>query len=243
MVSYWKTADAVEAKVVRAPEGHYVMYMRSEMQGEKYPFPGFPRGSLLYGKLSPLKHWIKNKVFNDVWALLDQKKPSAEITSYLKNEAYPFVFSFGDQAKYDMVPMENMVPAVKEIYRALSVVGTSEVDEKWRDIITFIFQEDDAYRNRFQWIVKFFPKFRKPQIKDFMYALSQLEHGEVVDDMKERCRLVVRVMAEILKDPKSQATFAAFLKETDWSKVKLTEADKYFLRAKYFRCDYPEYAY
>lgn len=239
MVSYWKTADAVEAKVVKMPGGHYEMFM----QGEKYSFPGFPRGSLLYGKLSPLKHWIKNKVFNDVWAMLEEKKTSEEITTFLKQEAYPYVFTLGDEAKLDMVPFENMVPAVKEIYRALTLAGTSEVDEKWRDIITFIFQEDDAYRNRFQWLAKFMPKLRKPTIRDFMYALSQLEHGEVVDDMKERCRLIVRVLAEVLKDPKSQDTFKKFLRELDWSKVKLTEADKYFFRAKYFKCDYPEYAY
>ena len=239
MVKYWKTADAVEAKVVREKEGHYQMYM----QGEDYPFPGYPRGSLLYGKLSPLKHWIKNKVFNDTWAMLEDKKSSEEITKYLKEVAYPYVFEIAEDAKYDMVPLEVMNPPVRELYRALTKVSDGDTVNKWRDIITFIFQEDDGYRMRFQWMTKFLPKFRKPTVEDFMYALKMHEDGESVGDMKEKARLILRVMKEILNDPKSLATFKALLKECDWKKLKLTEADLYFLRAKYFKADYPEYAY
>lgn len=233
MVSYWKHAEAVEAKLYRAKDGH----MELQMKGEKHPFPGFPRGRLLYGKLSPLKHQIKNKVFNESWALLDQ---GIDITPRLKSEVYPFIFKMAEDCKYDMVPFEGMVPPVKEIYRALTDVSDGESVDKWRDIITFIFQEDDAYRNRFQWMAKF---IKKGTIAEFLGAFDMLEQAEVVGDMKERVRLVKRVLTAILRDPKTKNTFNAFLREIDWKKVKLTEADKYFLRGKYFKTDYPDYAY
>lgn len=229
MVKYWKTQDAVEAKVYQSKEGHYEM----QMKGEDHPFPGFPRGSLLFGKLSPLKHWIKNKVFNDSWALLEEQK---DIVPHLLQEAYPYVFNLAEETRYDMLPPEKMVPPVKELYRALSKVSVP-----WRDIITFILQEDDAYRFRFQWMVKFFPK--KPSFSDLIYGLSMMEHAEMVGDMKERVRLVKRVLSAIYQDPDHKEKWDTFLKEVDWKKVRLSEADKYFFAAKYFRVYYPEYEY
>jgi hypothetical protein len=235
MVRYWKTQDSVEAKVYVAKEGHTEM----QMKGEKYPFPGHPRGTLLFGKLSPLKHWIKNKVFNDVWAMLDERTTD-EIINYLKTEAYPYIFDLGEKCKYDIVPFERLVPPMKELHRALTEAGFSD---KWRDIIVFIFQEDDAYRMRFQWMVKFFPKFRKPNLQDLDKALAMLEHGEVISDMKERQRLIRRVLMVILKDPEHRAKWERFLKVANFKKLGLTKADKYFFRAKHFKVDYPEYQY
>lgn len=230
MVKYWKTQDAVEAKVYQHPDGHYEM----QMKDEDYAFPGFPRGSLLFGKLSPLKHWIKNKIFNDSWALLEEGK---DIVPHLLQEAYPYVFKLAQETKYDMLPPEKMVPPVKELYRALDTVGAPE----WRDIISFIFQEDDAYRFRFQWMVKFFP--RKPKFSDFVKGLEMMEHAEMVGDMKERVRLVKRVLTALYQDPAHKAKWDAFLKEVDWKKVGLSKADKYFFAAKYFKVYYPAYNY
>lgn len=225
MVSYWKTKDLVEAKLMKHPDGYYVM----QMEGEKYPFPGHPRGSLLYGKLSPLKHWIKNKVFNDSWALLEERR-EGEIP-HLLAEAWPFIFNLAEEARYDMVPFEQFQPPVKELHRALTKVG---VDTRLVDILCFIFQEDDAYRWRFQWLAKFRPTNRKR----FTHALDLLEHAEMIGDMKERIRLLKRVLLFI-----GGCKLEAFLKEMNWKRFQLTKADKYFFRAKYFKVDFPEYQY
>lgn len=232
MVSYWKRADSVEAKVYKTKGGHYEM----QMKGEKYPFMGYPRGTLLFGKLSPLKHQIKNKIFNAAWAMLEKNKPESEIKSYLES-AWQEIFTLAEETKYDMVPFEQLMPPVKELHRAMTTVG---VDSRLRDVICFIFQEDDAYRMRCQWICKFFPWFGKPSVEDFTYGLSMLEHGEAVGDMKERERLFKRIFLFMTKDSDK---FKDFLNETDWKKVALTKADKYFFRAKYFKVDYPEYRY
>lgn len=223
------TADAVEAKLVQAPEGHYMMYM----QGEKYPFPGYPRGSLLFGKLSPLKHQIKNKIFNETWRMLEEKVPEHEIRAYLY-KAWEEIFTLAEETKYDQVPFERLVPPMKELYRAMTKVG---IDNRLRDLVIFILQEDDAYRMRFQWIAKFFPKWRKPTVKHMVKGLSMLEHAEIVGDMKERQRLFKRIFLFMACD---SYTFKAFLEELDWKKVGLTKADLYFLRAKYFKADFPE---
>lgn len=232
MVSYWKTADAVEAKLFKDKDG----VMRMQMKGEKYVFPGYPRGSLLFGKLSKLKHEIKNQIFNETWKMLEEKRSEEEIQLYLA-KAWEKIFELADTMKYDFVPEEKLVPPVRELHRVMTKVGC---DSRLRDILCFIFQEDDAYRMRFQWLVKFFPRWSKPTSLNFYESLCQLENAEVVGDMKERIRLLRRVFTFIVKD---SHTYKAFLKEVDWKKMGLTEADKYFFRAKYFKVDYPQYQY
>ena len=231
MVSYWKHKEAVEAKLMKTKEGHYVM----QMEGEKYPFPGHPRGVLLYGNLSPLKHQIKNKIFNESWAILERQE---DPTDYLKG-AWQEIFELADKSKYDYVPYEQLVPAVKEIWRAMSTIDNPNV-QKVKEVLCFILQEDDAYRFRFQWMVKYLPKWRKPTLKNFDKGLEMLEHGEMIGDMKERERLFRRIFMFMVKNNKD---FQQFLKEVDWNKVKLSKADKYFFRAKWFKVDYPEYTY
>lgn len=233
MVSYWKKQDAVEAKVMQQPDGSYAM----QMKGEKYLFPGYPRGTLLFGLLSPLKHHIKNHVFNESWRLLEEGMPEEDVVHYLKYTAWPSIFEIGERTRYDMVPFEKLNPPVKELWRAMTTVG---VNPSLKEIICFILQEDDAYRMRFQWMVKFFPRWSKPTIADFKKAFEMAEHAEVVSDMKERQRLVKRIFLVMVKNSE---VFQKFINEVDWKKVKLTKADKYFFRAKYFKVDFPAYQY
>ena len=244
MVKYWKTKEAVGAKVIKAKEGHYIM----QMEGEDYPFPGFPRGVLLFGQLSPLKHNIKNKIFNEAWKMLENGESNFTIMRYLKEKALPEIYEIAEKTKYDMLPYEKMCPAVKEIYRALTVVYEktgSLHTKKLRDILCFILNEDDAYRMRVQWVFKFFrfKLFRKNYSKIFSYGLSMLENAEVIGDMKERQRLLKRILMFVLEDQRIKECFDIFIKEVDWKKIRLTKADKYFFRAKYFKVDYPEYQY
>lgn len=236
MVRYWMTKESVEAKLLKMPEGHMVM----QMEGEDYPFPGHPRGALLYGNLSKLKHLVKNRVFNDSWKILDDGKPASDNFRKGFDEAYELLQKY----KYDLVHPDSMVPPVKELWRAMTVVEKT-TGERWRkakEIICFVFQEDDSYRMRFQWLQKFFWPFR-PSIKDFDYALKMLENAEVVGDMKERQRLLRRVLMCVLNDERIRKGFSLLLKELNWRKLKLTKADKYFFRAKYFKVDFPEFNY
>lgn len=227
MVKWWMEKEAVKAKVTEAEDGSYIMWM----EGEKYPFPGYPRGHLLYGSLSPLKHQIKNQIFNESWELKDD--PMA-VTNHVLTKASPNILKLGYESRHDMMPFERMCPAVKEIHRALTVAG---VPKGWVDIITFIFQEDDAYRFRFQWLA---PHAKK---KGFFKAMELLEHAEVVDDMKGRVRLV-RTILDIMQYHKDfREPFRRFLKELNIKKVRLSKADKYYFRAKYFKVDYPNYEY
>lgn len=239
MVSYWKTKECVRAKVTQAKEGHYIMWM----EGEKYPFPGFPRGDLLFGKLSPLKHQIKNKIFNESWALLEEGK---EVNTHIKTKLDEIIEMF-DGFKYDTLPESKLVPAVKELYRAWTVIGGGNKSQTLKEIMCFILQEDDGYRFRVQWLMGFFSFWQKllkiNPVKTFEYALSLLEHAEVIGDMKERQRLLKRVCMEALKDPAISELFTKLFREIDFKKMKLSKADKYFFRAKYFKCDYPNFDY
>lgn len=238
MVSYWKKQGSVQAKVTEK-DGVTIMIM----EGEKYPFPGFPRGYLLFGKLSKLKHEIKNQIFNDSWAKLERKIPDEEIIGEIKQTLTKIDILF-EENKYDIIPPGKMVPAMQEIYRAWTKV--SPRSEKLRDLILFILQEDDSYRFRFQWIVGYMPTwlFRIVNpVWSFDKALIWLENAEIIGDMKERIRLFRRVIMLVLKDEQIKKEFIGLFREINWKKVKMTKADKYFFRGKYFKVDLNKFEY
>jgi len=232
MVEYWKFKDMVEAKITKSKDGSTIM----KLDGEKYPIQGFPRGYLLFGKLSKLKHEIKNQVFNESWRKLEEGKSDAEVIQDIKKTLFGSIGIEADKLRYDFLPEKSMSPAVREIHRAWTKVSPQTA--LLRDYLCLILQEDDAYKFRVQWLVTWFGWFVKLNpIKHFAYALDMLEHGEVVSDMKERARLLKRILLLVLKDKNIKEQFEALFKEIDWKKVKLTEGDKYHFRGKYFKTD------
>ena len=233
MVSYWKHKDSVQAKVTKTKDGSTVMFM----EGEKYAFPTFPRGHILFGHLSKIKHEIKNQIFNESWAKLEKGVDKVEIINDCKVKLFTTIAKLAEQSRYDMLPPSAMSPSVREIHRAWTKVSP----QTWqlRDYLCFILQEDDAYRFRVQWLVEWFGWLLKLNpVRSFDYALKMLEHGEVVGDMKERARLLRRVLMLALEDPSIRKQFITLFKEINWSKVKLTKADKYHFRGKYFKVDF-----
>jgi hypothetical protein len=224
MVGWWRTKEAVQAKVTTAEDGSYIMWM----EGEKYPFPGYPRGHLLYGTLSKLKHEVKNQILNENWWRLERGEP-VTIDEATKN-----LTELAQVSKYDMMPYEKLCPAVKELYRNLK-------SPLWRDILSYIFQEDDGYRFRFQWLMTYITK--KDPIGSFNQGMQMLEHAEVIDDMKERVRLVRRVMLALWKDPEKAQVWIDFVQKSNLNEMKLSKADKFYFRAKYFKVDYPHVEY
>lgn len=241
MVSWWKTKECVEASIRTAKDGSYQMFL----EGEKYPLTGYPRGYLLYGKLSPLKHKIKNWIFNDAWKMLEDGLDRQEIIHKLKTDVLDKILQEGYELRYEQPPFERLVPAVKEIHTAWTKVIKGHPNEKklaqLRDILCLILHEDDSYRFRVQWLVKFFPRFRK--VKSFEIALKMMEHAEVVDDMKERIRLLRTILLLLLEDQGIRKMFEEFVKEVNWGRVKLTKAEQYHFRGKYFKVDYDRYDY
>lgn len=246
MVRYWKFQEKVEAKVTTNKDGALVMHM----DGEDEVFPGFPRGYLLFGKLSKLKHEIKNRIFNDSWWALEAGKSEKEVVERIKGEVFEHLFVLAEETQYDRVPYSRMIGPVKEIYRAWTKVARSERSKKLRDILCFVLQEDDGYRFRCQWLVTWFNTnrwymrlFGKDPVKQFDRALSFLEHGEVIGDMKEKARLLRRILMVGLRDKSIREQFIEFCREVDWNKVALTRADKYHFRGKYFKVDYDLFEY
>ena len=240
MVRYWKYQDKQEAKVTRNQEGALIM----KISGEDEDFPGFPRGYLLFGKLSKLKHEIKNQIFNEVWRKLDEGIPDKEIIQNIRQVTFPVIFALAEETQYDQVPYERMFLPVKEIYRAWTKVAPGENSLKLRDILTFILQEDDGYRFRVQWLVTYFNPNKwwmkllgKNVIRQFEKALSMVEQAEVIGDMKDKIKLLKRGLSLMLKDQRIKELFLKFCREVDWDKVKLSEADKYHFRGKYFKVD------
>jgi len=250
MVSWWRRTTEMDAKLTTDKDGSAIMIV----EGEKYPLKGFPRGHILFGTMSKLKHEIKNQIFNDSWEKLENGWGKEDIIrdikktlsclivrddSPLNGREYKKGESLSEIIKYDLVPPEKMCTAVREIYRAWTKV--SPESSQIRDYICHILQDDDSYLNRVQWLVMWFG-FRSP-LKAFERALTMLEHGEVISDMKERQRLLKRILMLVLEDDSIRRKFIALFKEIDWKKVRLTEADKYNFRAKYFKVDLDKFDY
>lgn len=251
MVQYWKRNNGVvAAKVMKDKNGALIM----KMEGEKEPFPGFPRGHLLFGTLSKLKHEIKVQIFNESWAKLEEGVPVKDIISDVKrkivsglritdDKTIPVGKSgekIMDYCLLDMVPPEKMVPTSREVWRVLSIMEKKEPRLHWFKLaLTYILQEDDAYRFRFQWLAGVLTGwlFKNP-IKSLKVALTELENAEIVGDMKAKQRLLKRVLETLLLDRKIRGLFLEFYRLMDWSKVKLTKADKYHFRGKWFKVDW-----
>lgn len=239
MVRYWRTKDCVEAKLTKK-DGAAIMVMA----GEDYPIWGFPRGHLLipaneqYGSLSILKHQFKNQIFNEVWDKIEKGVPKEQIVKEAY-EALDRCLEYLKPLKYDLMPASSMCPSVREIYRAWTKVAPSERSLKLRDVLTLLLQEDDGYRYRVQWMAIWYPRlmwFVNP-IKLFDKGLAMVERAEIIGDMKRKIKLLRRVLLTLLEDPKLKKNFEEFFKEVDWNKVRITEADRYHMRGKYFKTD------
>lgn len=239
MVHYWKTKDHVEAKITTR-DGATIMVL----DGEKYPIWGFPRGHLLipanepHGPLSILKHQVKVQIFNEIWEKLEKKLPKDQIIKE-GYEALDRVIEYLEPLKYDLMPASTMCPSIREIHRAWTKVAPSERSLKVRDMLTLILQEDDGYRYRVSWMAIWFPRlmwFRDP-VKALDKGLAMVERAEVIGDMKRKIKLLRKVLGVLLEDPELKDKFMKFFKEVNWNKVRITEGERYHLRAKYFKCD------
>ena len=144
MVKYWLESDKVAAKVTTDENGITVM----QMEGEDYAFPGFPRSHVLYGKLSKLKHEVKNQIFNESWAMLEKgQNPTAHIKAKLTKDLLPYF----EPLRYDMLPPEKLAVPVRELWRVLSKMELKQPKLKFfKEYLCFLLQEDDSYRFRAQ---------------------------------------------------------------------------------------------
>lgn len=235
MVQYWKKTISQPAWITKDKDGATIMNIEDETE----TFPGYPRGHSLYGSLSPLKHQIKNQIFNDSFYALDDGVPEQEVIDKIKDTIRHGLNEFWEEVRYDALPPEQFVPPVAELWRVLTKLEPeSDAIRPLKEMLCFIMQEDDAYRFRMQWL---FGIFRSPRL--FKLALNEIEHAEIIGDMKERIRLLRRILLLVLKDKRINQLFNKFCKELNFKKMRLTKADKYYFRGKYFKVDHDKFEY
>ena len=258
MVNYWKTGDVARAKLVTLKDGAYAMLI----EGEKYPLYGFPRGPVLFGPLSRIKFLSKNLIFNEIWRRLEENQSEEEILKYLMNDARLILFSEIQKIKYDMLPPERLCPAIRELWRGMTAVeGRIKNSAERKDFetlkqgLTFFLQEDDAYRFRLQWVARYInPKHplrkifyllkRKPY--SFKGEITKLfefvKHAEITPDMRGRIKLIERILVFFMGSEFGDR-IEEIVKELDWNKIKLSKADTYYFRGKYFKVDFDKWDY
>lgn len=78
-----------------------------------------------------------------------------------------------------------------------------------------------------------------PAIRELHKVLQELEDAEVVEDMKGRIRLIKKVITFFLtEDDAYRMRFQWVMERMDMKKVRLSKADKYYFRGKYFKVDH-----
>lgn len=258
MVNYWKTGDVARAKLVVLKDGSYAMLI----EGEKYPLYGFPRGPVLFGPLARFKFLAKNLIFNEVWRRLEANQSEGEIMGYLLKDARPILLSEIRGIRYDMFPPERLCPAVRELWRGMTEVEkrieNPQEREDFKTIkegLTFFLQEDDAYRFRLQWVARyinpknplrrfFYNVIRKPYSfkEEIKLIFKFLGDSEITPDMKGRTKLIGRILLFLLESDLGER-IEEIVKELNWNKMKLSKADTYYFRGKYFKVDHDKFDY
>jgi hypothetical protein len=259
MVKYWKDGDSARAKLAVLQDGSYAMFI----EGEKYPLYGFPRGPVLFGPLARLKYLAKNLVFNETWRRLEENQSEDDILLYIFSDVRPILLQEIRKMKYDMFPPERLCPAIKELWRGMTVIEegikVKSLQEDFKTLkegLTFFLQEDDSYRFRLQWMAKFInPKNpwrklyyiikRKPySFKEELKSVFDLiGDAEIVPDMKGREKLIKRIVMFFLEQKELEVWVEKIIKELDWNKIELSKADTYYFRGKYFKVDHANFDY
>ena len=240
-VKYGDRGDLEKAIVIQTKEG-----LKMQIRGEKYPLNHFPRGYLLisdyhYTNLAILKHTIKNKIFNYAWAELEKGAEYDIIIQEIKRVILEDLPAILEKSRFDFLPSDKLCVAVRELWRAMTTLEKESPYVKiLKEALCLILQEDDGYRFRWLWMnnrIGWWMRYLG-LIKIFERALMYLEDAEIICDMKDKIRLLRRVLLLVLKDKNIKNLFIKLFKELDWKKIQPRKADLYFFRGKYFKVDH-----
>jgi hypothetical protein len=250
-VKYYKTKETEKGRLIMTDDG-----LKMDIRGEKYALPHFPRGHLLanpyyHTPMSVMKHRIKNEIFNWAWAELDKGTPKDQIIDEVKNRLFNDIYGIMYEQRYDIASYEKMCPMVREVWRAMTKLEKENDNiRKLKEMLCHIMQEDDGYRFRVQFLTEYFNPgswwfklLRRSKVKYLKIALDNLVHAEVVGDMRGRIKLLTRIVMLVLEDERTLYWFNRLCDEIDWSKIKLSKADRYYARGKWFRPDQRVYDY
>lgn len=88
------------------------------------------------------------------------------------------------------------------------------------------------------------PEKMAPAVRELNRVLDLLENAEVVPDMKGRIRLIKKVITFFLQEDDAYRFRMQWIMERlDLKKMKLSDADKYYFRGKYFKVDHDKFDY
>jgi len=81
-------------------------------------------------------------------------------------------------------------------------------------------------------------------VREFNRVLIELEDAEIVGDMKKRMKNLRKVLIFFLQeDDAYRMRWQWIMERLNMKKVKLTKADKYYFRGKYFKVDHHKFDY
>jgi hypothetical protein len=260
MVRYGQKGDgSARAKVVKDKDGSVKM----EIEGEKYLFPGFPRGHVLFNQLDRFKKSTKEYVFHTIYRLAKGQKLDLS-NPFIKELARMFDMITEAEVTVDMRDRMQMLKTgicyflnkndsiignilknrakdimVKHIYEAIPDMLPEEqlvvaVREMGRVFDLMIAREPD-YKMKDEWT-----KIKKGLLfffeEDDAYRFRTQWFIEKLDMRKVR---IADPGEKWFTPDDYRSRLQWFLMNLDIKKVKLSKADIYYFRGKWFRPDYP----
>jgi len=129
---------------------------------------------------------------------------------------------------------------VRELYRVFEIMGKDlnenekEVWEMLRDDVCITAEGDDAYKFRFQIIIKELDKFnlKKNPIKELKRLIKLLSDREEHEGMKQKWEMLSKYLFLMRFKPKLLKVLVAFLVELDLDKLEMDENDLFHAKTK-----------
>lgn len=160
-----------------------------------------------------------------------------------------FKLAYEPLKKMDVIPQPyEWCTSVKEFYRVSEILlnevkhkGVREVLGKFRDLALMILENDTAYRFVAQDVIPEIDK-NKDLIDELKRVYRVMIFREHPGDQRNKWIRIEKLMLLVLRVPKIRKLVRKYLTELDFEKIKLDEADWYFVLGHHLY-DYQDVSY
>lgn len=234
-----QSKDTYPLEKVEFPESGGIL---TYMQGQEYPYKGFPMGEFVEKNdaMKKLSKGILSGIFHQCFKVEDGKIRLKNpwkllfcifaFKSIVRTEIYTF-HRFIE--RYSIKP-HRYSDAMRELYRVGSIPLKNEIEsmkelrEKLRDILCMHLEFDNAYRYRFQDIAEVHDsvKFQKNSIKEILRCFTVMQDREVKQEIKDSWTLTKMLVNYLRFDKELRSIIANMIKNLNIEKIKLSVEDK-----------------
>ena|SRR3990167_823788 len=189
-------------------------------------------------------NWIYRKLIKFFFNRWYKLRPPETVKYYKNSDKARAIVTYGESGEVQM-KVEGEKYNMQGFPRGHVLYGTlAKMKQKVKDLVfnqAFAEIEKIVEEGRHDVL----PESKMPvAVKEIFRVLENMEEMEVTPDMRGRIRLIRKVITFFLSEDDAYRHRAQyFLSHLDQKKIKLTDADLYYARAKYWKPDIEHYDY